>query len=272
MSDIHPTAIIGERVSLGTGVRVGPNVVIEDDVEIGDRTVIGANSYIGRLVEIGTDNDIGFSVQIGGDPQIVDWEYADSRVVIGSHNTIREFATIHRAKAAGDATRIGDHCYIMGTAHVAHDCVIGDHVVICNGALVAGHAEVGDHAFISGNCAVHQFVRLGRRCMLRGLTAVGKDVVPFTLIDQTNTVRGLNVVGLRRAGLSRETQTQIKDAFREIFHSARPVAETLSALEAQELCAEVNEMIAFIRSSQRGFCLTHSTALRGQTQNDSDER
>ena len=268
VTEIHPTAIVSERVALGDGVKIGPHVIIEDDVEIGDRTEIGAGSFIGRLVKIGRDNHIGRTVQIGGDPQFIGWKPTDSYVVIGSHNTIREFATIHRAELAGDATRIGNHCFIMGTAHIAHDCSLGDYVVVCNGALLAGHVEVGDHAFISGNCAIHQFVRVGRLTMIRGLTAVGKDVVPFTLIDQTNTVRGLNSEGLRRAGLAREVEAQIKEAFREIFHSLRTVSESLSILEAQSTCDEVTEMIEFVRSSRRGVCLAHSTALRGRMRNE----
>jgi len=260
MADIHPTAILGERVRLGAGVSVAAGAIIADDVTIGDGTRVGPRCYIGRWSEIGRNNDIGFSVQLGGDPQVVGWQPVDSRVVIGEGNTIREFATIHRAMNAGQETRIGNNCYLMGTAHVAHDCRVADQVVICNGALLAGHVEVGDKAFISGNCPIHQFVRIGRLAMIRGLTAVGKDVVPFTLIDQTNTVRGLNLVGLRRSGLAAEAVKEIRDAYRRIFRSKDTMTESLAALEAGGPCAEVREMIDFIRASKRGICLTHSTA------------
>ncbi len=263
MPDIHPTAIVGERVKLGHGVNVGPHAIIENDVTIGDRTSVGPSALIGRHTEIGADNEIGFMAHLGGEPQIVGWERADSRLVIGSHNIIREFVTVHRAKEAGDATVIGDHCYLMVTAHVAHDCRIGNHVTICNGSLVAGHVEVGDHAFISGNCVIHQFVRLGRLTMLRGLTAVGKDVLPFTMIDQTNLVRGLNTVGLRRSEITAPARREIKSAFKAIFRTTRPVTESVEQIESQPMCDEVREMIEFIRASERGICVAHTTARRG---------
>jgi UDP-N-acetylglucosamine acyltransferase len=260
MPDIHPTAIIGERVRLGEGVTVAAGAIIEDDVTVGDHTRIGPRSFVGRWTEVGQKNDIGFSVQLGGDPQVVGWQPVESRVVVGDGNTIREFATIHRAMEAGNETRIGNNCFLMGTAHVAHDCRVADQVVVCNGALLAGHVDVGEKAFISGNCPIHQFVRIGRMAMIRGLTAVGKDVVPFTLIDQTNTVRGLNMIGLRRSDLPADSVKQIKDAYKHIFRSGDTMAESLAALEETAPCPEVMEMIEFIRASKRGICLTHSTA------------
>ncbi len=264
MTLIHPTAIIDKGAQIGSDVHIGPHAVIEADVVVGERTRIGPGAFIGRLSTIGPDNRIGMSVQIGGDPQILDWKPVDSRVVIGSGNTIREFASIHRAELAGDVTIIGSNCFIMGSAHIAHDCRIGNQVAICNGALLAGHVSVGDCAFISGNCTVHQFVRIGHQAIIRGLTAVGKDVVPFIVIDQTNTVRGLNTVGMKRANLSPEVHDQIKKAYREIFRTSRPVTESLTLLEQWSLCEEVREMIEFIRMSERGICLAHATAMRGR--------
>jgi UDP-N-acetylglucosamine acyltransferase len=270
MATIHPTAIVGERVTLGSDVRVGPFAIIEDDVVIGDRCVIGARAQIGSLTEIGPDNQIGVGAVIGGDPQILGWEPVDSRTVIGSGNVIREYATVHRAKHAGDATVIGDDNFIMAVSHIAHDCQIGNRVVICNGALVAGHVTVGDRAFISGNCPIHQFVRIGRFAMIRGLTAVGKDVVPFTLIDQTNTVRSLNLVGLRRSGLPADNQRGIREAYRVIFRTTRPVSESLKTLEASPQCDEVREIIDFIRTSERGICLAHSRSKRISKDEDAE--
>jgi UDP-N-acetylglucosamine acyltransferase len=268
MANVHPTAILGERITIGEGGTIGPHAIIEDDVVIGDGCRIGPGAFIGRLSEIGSDNEIGMNAQIGGDPQILGWKPVDSRVVIGSHNVIREFASIHRAKEPGAVTSIGDHCYLMGSAHVAHDCVIHDHVVLCNGALIAGHVEVGDHAFISGNCAIHQFVRVGRFVMMQGLTAVSKNIAPFTLIDRTNTVRGLNRVGLRRSGISPENRQAIKEAFREIFRSTRPVHESLAIVESSPMCDEVREMVEFIRSSKRGICLSPRATLAEQENED----
>ncbi len=262
MTDIHPTAVLGARVTLGRDVRIGPGAVIEDDVTIGDRTQVGPHAVVGRLTQLGADNRIGLAALVGGEPQIVGWQEADSRLRIGDGNTIREYVSIHRAWKSGDETVVGDRCYFMASSHVAHDCRIGNEVILVNGALLAGHVTVGDNAFISGNCVVHQFVRIGRRVMIRGMTALGKDVVPFALVDQSNTVRMLNKVGLKRAGLPRETLRELDHAFREIFRSGRPLFESLAVLEEQPRCSEVQEMIDFIRTSERGICLWYSTQVR----------
>ncbi len=262
MAEIHPTAAVGERVHLGTEVRVGPGAVIEDDVTIGDRSVIGPHALVGRYTVMGTDTVLGLAAMVGGEPQIVGWQPCESRVVLGDRNTVREYASIHRAKDPGGETVIGDDGYFMAASHVAHDCRLGNHVILVNGALIAGHVEIGDHAFISGNCVVHQFVRIGRRVMVRGLTALGKDVVPFALVDQSNTVRMLNKVGLRRAGFERAVVAELERAYREIFRSERPLFQSLEVLEARPRCPEVQEMIDFIRSSRRGICLWYSTQVR----------
>lgn len=255
ITDIHSTALVGERVQLGADVRIGPGVIVSDDAVIGDRTTIDAYSFIGPATEIGPDNRIGMSVHVGGDPQITGWEAVASRCRLGAGNTLREFVTIHRAKDADGETIVGDGCTLMVASHVAHDCRVGNNVVLVNGVLLAGHVEVGDNAFVSGNCVVHQFVRIGRRVMVRGLTALTKDVVPFTLVDETNTVRGLNKVGLQRAGLPKSTIGQLDWAYREIFRSSRPVSHSVLLIEKERPCDEVREMTNFIRASTRGICL-----------------
>lgn len=261
-AEIHPSAVVGERVTLGADVRIGPGAVVEDTVAIGDRTEIGPHAFVGRWTVLGADNRIGLAAQVGGEPQVIGWTPVESRVVLGAGNTIREYASVHRGKDAGGETVIGDGCYLMGSSHVAHDCRLGNEVVLVNGALLAGHVEVGDNAFISGNCVVHQFVRIGRRVMVRGMTALGKDVVPFVLVDQSNTVRSLNKVGLRRAGISADGVRELDQAFRLIFRSKQPLSEALASLESQTMGAEVDEMVGFIRASRRGICLNYSTQVR----------
>lgn len=262
MAAIHPTAIVGERVTLGVDVRIGAGAIIEDDVFIGDRTMVGAHAFVGRLTRIGPDNRIGMCAQIGGDPQIIGWTPTDSRVVIGARNIIREYASIHRGKDDGGETVVGDGCFLMGSSHIGHDCRLGAEVILANGALLAGYVEVHDNAFISGNCAIHQFVRIGRRTMIRGLTAVGKDVVPFVVVDQTNTVRSLNNVGLRRAGFAPEIVRGLKEAYRILFRSGRPLLACVEELEGRSMCAEVAEMLAFIRASKRGICFAEPPGAR----------
>lgn len=262
MTQIHPTAVVGERVTLGADVRIGPGAVIEDDVRIGDRTHIGPHAFVGRYTVMGADNSVGVAAVVGGAPQIVGWQETDSRLRMGDGNTIREYVSVHRAWKSGDETVIGDRCYLMASSHVAHDCRLGNEVILVNGVLIAGHVSIGDNAFLSGNVVVHQFVRVGRRVMVRGMTALGKDVVPFALVDQSNTVRMLNKVGLRRAGFPRETVRALDHAFREIFRSGRPLFQSVDLLEAEPQCDEVREMLEFIRASERGICLWYSTQVR----------
>ncbi len=269
--DIHPSAFVGERVRLGSRVRIGLGAIVEDDVTIGDGCEIGPHAFVGRHTVMGRHNRIGFAAQVGGEPQVVSWERCDSRVVLGDGNTVREYASLHRAMTSGAETIIGNNCYLMGSSHVAHDCRLGDHVILVNGALIAGHVEIGDRTFISGNCVVHQFVRIGRLVMVRGLTALGKDVVPFALVDQSNTVRTLNKVGLRRAGFSRDTLADLDRAFREIFRSERPLFQSLDALEQTPASTETREMIAFIRSSKRGICQWYSTQVKRNAARARDE-
>lgn len=259
---IAKTAYVGEGASLGAEVTVGPGAIIEDGAVIGPRCQIGPQAYISGFTEMGPDNRIGQAAHVGGEPQAVGWEPVASRLSLGAGNVIREYVSLHRALAEGGETRIGDRCFLMGSCHVAHDCRLGDEVVMANGALLAGHVEVGDNSFISGNCVVHQFVRIGRRVMVRGLTALGKDVVPFVLVDQSNSVRSLNKVGLRRAGFPREVIAELNQAFRTIFRSEHTVTEAVEQVSAGEPCAEVVEMLDFIRASKRGICLTFSTQVR----------
>lgn len=262
MTDIHASAVIGERVRLGPGVRIGPGAVIEDDVSIGERSVIGPHAVVGRMTVLGAETTLHLAAHVGGEPQVVGWQPVDSRVVVGDGTTIREYVSIHRGMNEGGETVVGERCYLMASSHVAHDCRLGNGVILVNGALLAGHVTVGDDAFISGNCVVHQFVRIGRRVMVRGMTALGKDVVPFALVDQSNTVRMLNKVGLRRAGFPRDVMRELDTAFREIFRSERPLSQSLELLEAGPMCAEVREIVDFIRESRRGICLWYSTQVQ----------
>lgn len=259
---IHPTASLGTRVRLGADVCIGAGAIVEDDVVLEDRVAVGPHAVVGRLTTVGAGSRIGLAALVGGEPQIVGWTPVDSRTVIGAGTTIREYASVHRAKSAGDSTVVGAGCYLMASSHVAHDCRLGDGVTLVNGALLAGHVEVGDHAFISGNCVVHQFVRIGRRAMVRGLTAVGKDVVPFVIIDQTNALRGLNKVGLRRAGMAPTVIKALERLFRDLFRSSRPVRDALAAIEAGPMIDEVREVVAFVRASKRGICSSYSSSAR----------
>jgi UDP-N-acetylglucosamine acyltransferase len=189
---------------------------------------------------------------LGGEPQDVSFEGGDSRLLIGDDNRIREGVTIHRGSPGG-ATVVGSGCFLMACAHIAHDDRIGEQVIMANNVALAGHVEIGDRAFLSGGVVVHQFSRIGRLAMIGGNSKIVQDCLPFIITDGVpGVVRGLNIVGLRRAGIGASQVRALKEAYRLLLRSALPLADALSrmAVIADPL---VDELIAFVRSSKRGF-------------------
>jgi UDP-N-acetylglucosamine acyltransferase len=266
---IDPTAIIHPKAELHESVEVGPHVIIDEGVHIGARTVILANAVITGWTEIGEDNVIHYGAVIGHRPQHVLYKGAQTFTRIGNRNIIREYVTIHRAFEPGHATVIGDDNFLMALSHVAHDCKIGNQVVIVNGALLAGHVSVDDMTVISGNVAVHQFVRIGKLAMIRGLTGIGKDVPPYMIVSGVNQIRGLNVVGLKRAGFSAEARERVKQGYKILYRSGLNVNQALAKLESEHLGAEVQIIIDFVRSSKRGIC-RHATPEEMEKEEDVD--
>ncbi len=251
---IHPTAIVDPAARIGPGTRIGPYCVLEGPVEIGPGNEILAHSVILGRVRIGAGNHIGPHACIGTPPQSIGAHAQDTGVVIGDRNVIREFATIHRALDPERPTRIGDGNFIMSGGHVAHDCVVGDHCVLTNGAFVSGHCQIGDRVNISSPVGVHQFVRIGRLAILSAGAQVGMDVPPFMLVEGRNTVRGLNRVGMQRAGIGPEARRQIKHVYRVLYRSGLPLDQALDALEGEDLLPEPREIVAFCRApSRRGI-------------------
>jgi UDP-N-acetylglucosamine acyltransferase len=252
---VHPLAAVAHGARLGADVRVGPFAVIEDDVEVGDGCTIAAHAVIKRYTRMGPRNRIAEHAVIGGEPQDVKFHGQPSYVVIGSGNLIREGATIHRASEEGGETRVGDDNFLMAYSHIAHDCQIGNRTVIANGALVAGVVRVGDRAFISGNVVIHQFARIGRIAMVGGLARISQDCLPFMITEGSPArVRGLNLVGLRRAGVAAPDVAALKQAL-AVLRSRLLLHDALVMLEASP-SALVREVAQFIRDSKRGF--THA--------------
>ncbi len=250
---IHPTAIISAGARLGEGVSIGPYAVIESDTVIGDRTEIRAHAVIKRFTEIGAENVIYEGAVIGGEPQDLAFTACESRVRIGDRCSIREGATVHRGTQAGSTTVIGSDCYVMAYAHVAHNCSLGDRVIIANNVALAGYVEIGDRVFISGGVVVHQFCRLGRLAMIGGNSKVVQDCLPFVTTDGVpGRARGLNVVGLRRAGFKAGEVRALKEAYRLLLRAGLPLEEALAQLGRLN-DANVNELIEFVRGSKRGF-------------------
>jgi len=255
---IHPLAAVAGGAQLGAGVRVGPFAVIEDDVEIGEGCAIAAHAVIKRYTRMGARNRVAEHAVIGGEPQDVKFRGRPSYLVIGAANLIREGVTIHRASVEGGETRIGDENFLMAYSHIAHDCQVGNQTVIANGALVAGFVSVGDRAFVSGNVAIHQFARIGRLAMVGGLARISQDCLPFMISEGSPArARGLNIVGLRRAGVAAQDVAALKKAL-ALLRSGLLLQEALGELEGSD-SALVRELAQFIRESKRGF--THPSAV-----------
>jgi UDP-N-acetylglucosamine acyltransferase len=245
--------VVGSGVELADGVEIGPLCVVDGRVSIGARTrLIGHATILGDTT-IGTDNVIHPSAVIGDEPQDLAYKGGPRRVIIGDRNIFREGVTIHRGSEHGDATIIGNGNFFMQNAHAAHDCRVGNDTIIAGGALLAGWVEAGDRSLVSGNCVVHQYVRIGRLAMMRGLSRTSRDIPPFCIMDLTHTLRGINVVGMRRVGYHASSIRALRNAFNVLFGTRRNLKNAIAELEGSaNLTPEVTEMITFIRQSKRG--------------------
>lgn len=251
---IHPTAIVDPRAEIDRSAEIGPYAVIEGPARIGPRTRISSHAVVTGGAELGADNQVHSGAVIGDVPQDVAFRGAESFLRIGDGNVFREGSTIHRGTKAGTETRIGNRNYFMQQSHVAHNCRIGNDAIVAGGAMLSGYVELGDRAFVSGNCVVHQFVRIGRLALLRGLSRTSRDVPPFCIMDGTHTLRAVNLVGLRRAGVSAEAARAIRTAFKTLFFRPRNLRIALAEVESAPLSPEVKELVEFIRASKRGVC------------------
>ncbi|MBV9958148.1 MAG: acyl-ACP--UDP-N-acetylglucosamine O-acyltransferase [Acidobacteria bacterium] len=250
---IHPTAIISPGAHLAQGVRVGPYAVIEDEVTIRAGCEIGAHAVIKRFTSLGERNRVFEHATLGGEPQDVKFRGERSGLIIGDDNLIRESVTIHRASGEGEVTRVGSRNFLMIGVHLAHNCTVGDDNIFANEVALAGHISVEDHVFLSNNVGAHQFVRMGRYAMVGGKSKIVQDVLPFFTTDgNPPRVRGLNSVGLRRAGFSNETRRALKLAYRLLFRSSRSLTEALGEMEKLN-DDNVRHLISFIKASRRGF-------------------
>jgi len=232
---------------------IHPTAIIEDEVDLGPHCEIGAYAVIKRFTRLGARNRVYEHAVVGGEPQDVKFNGEQSFLEIGDDNIIREFCTLHRASGEGQTTRIGSHNFLMVGVHVAHNCTIGNHNIFANEVALAGHITIEDHVFLSNNVGAHQFVRMGRYAMVGGKSKIVQDVLPFFITDgNPPRVRGVNSVGLTRAGFSEDAKRALKNAYRTLFKSAAPLTDVLSELEHVD-DENVSHLIRFIRGSKRGF-------------------
>jgi UDP-N-acetylglucosamine acyltransferase len=254
---IHSSAFVDGGARLGADVTVDPFAVIHGDAEIGDGCRIGSHTVIHPYTRIGARTHVHAGAVIGDVPQ--DLAFAPGTVSyteIGADCVVREGVTVHRGTKPDSVTRIGERCFLMANSHFAHNCMIGNDVIVVSGALLAGYVEVQDRAFVSGNAVVHQFCRVGRLALVSGLAAVSQDVPPFCMLQTggTNHLVGLNTVGMRRAGLSAEERTAIKQVFKLLFVEQRPREEAMALAAASYPEGAAAELWQFVQMSKRGVC------------------
>lgn len=250
---IHPSAVVSAEVELAPGVEIGPFCLLAGKVRLGRGTrLVGHVTVLGDT-QLGEANVLHPNAVIGDEPQDLNYSGGPRAVRIGDRNVFREGVTVHRGSERGQLTIIGNDNFLMQNAHVAHDCRVGSSTIIAGGALLAGWVELGDHALVSGNCVVHQYVRIGRFAMMRGGSRTSRDIPPFCISDYTHTLRGINVVGMRRGGFSTATVAALRRAFRELFGTRQNLKHAIERMLAGgEVSAEVAELIDFIRASKRG--------------------
>ncbi|NDD66899.1 acyl-ACP--UDP-N-acetylglucosamine O-acyltransferase [bacterium] len=253
---IHPTASVHASAILGKDVSIGPNTIIGENVVIGDHTRIEGHVMVERWTRIGANNHIHFGSVIGSAPQDVKYFGEKSWVVIGDHNTIREYVTINRPTGKNEVTKIGSHNLILTSAHVAHNVEMGDYVTVVNQVNIAGHCQIGDRAVIGGMTGIHQFTRIGTGAMVGAYTRLPQDVPPYMLCEgNPATIRTINMVGLRRLGLPRTTLQDIRTIYRVYYQSSKNTTQALAELDSMGIeSAEGQLLLAFLKTdSHRGI-------------------
>ena len=252
---VHSTAIVDPSAKLGTGTIVGPYCVVEAGVSLGENCWLQHHATLCGPLNAGRGNRFYAYCSIGQQTQDLKYRGEPTYLEIGDDNTFREFVTINRSTSESGKTRVGSRGNFLAYSHIGHDCAVGDGVVFSNNGTLAGHVQVGNHAVIGGLTAVHQFCRIGRFAITGGCSKIVQDVPPFMIADGNPAeVRGINQVGLERAGFSPEKIKPIKDAFRLIYRGKMNTAQAVAALrENLGGSAEVQSIVQFIEESERGI-------------------
>jgi UDP-N-acetylglucosamine acyltransferase len=252
---VAPTARIHPEATVGAGCRIGEFCVIESDVSIGAACLLEPYVYVKRWTTMGERNEISAGTVLGTDPLDKGFTGERSYLRIGHGNKIREHFTISRGTAPESVTEIGDENYVMTSGHIAHNCRVGNRTVIASCALLAGYVELEDQSFISGGVVVHQFSRIGRLAMIGGNTRVNSDVPPFFLYAGHDVVaKGLNVVGLKRAGYKASDVSVLKKAYQILYRSGLKLQDALARIETEIPTPDTLHLVSFIRASKRGIC------------------
>ncbi len=252
---IHPTAIISTTANVDPSCTIGPYSVVDDHVVLGANCRLAPHVHITGHTTVGEGNVFHTGCVIGDAPQ--DFKYRDepTRLRIGDHNIFREQVTVHRSNKLSEDTVIGSHNILMANSHIAHNCSLGDRIIIVNGALIAGHVTIADGALISAHCLVHQFVRIGRFALMQGGSLITKDLAPATVACRFNEICGLNIIGLRRAGVSSVERLELKRLYHHLFRSDQNLTDAVAKAEPLFGSPLALEMLQFIKTSKRGVVM-----------------
>lgn len=256
---IHPSTVVYGKLDLEEGAEVGPYCLIQGHVKIGKGTVVEGHVSLGSkggVVEIGANNHFHPGAVIGGPPQDITYKGEETSLIIGDHNTFREFSTVNLATSKEDKkTIIGSHCYLMSYTHIGHDCRIGNNVIIANDSHLGGHCIIDDYVVIGGMCAFNQFTRVGQGSFIAGGSIVNKDILPFSKAHGNHAViRATNKVGLARRGLPREEVENIHRAIRILIMGSDTQEEALARIDTECSNSEnIEYLVNFIRQSKRGI-------------------
>jgi len=248
-------AVVSANAHLENDVVVGPNSIIEDDVVIGSGTQIASNVLVASGTRIGKDCRIHHGAVLGTIPQDLKFKGESTTLEIGDHTTIREYATLNRGTHERQKTTVGNHCFIMAYAHVAHDCDVGNHVILANSVNMAGHVVIEDYVIIGGLSPIHQYVRIGGHSMIGGGFRVPKDVPPYILAGHEPMVfQGLNIVGLKRRNFPAETIDLLEEAYRILYQSRLNVSQAVERIKSElPQTPEIQHILGFVSASKRGI-------------------
>ncbi|MBI4665866.1 MAG: acyl-ACP--UDP-N-acetylglucosamine O-acyltransferase [Nitrospinae bacterium] len=255
-AQIHPTAIVDPNAIIGDGCQIGPFSIIGPNVTLGANCVVGPRVSM-DWTRMGANCHVGANTIVGGNPQIYNWKNVPSWVETGDNVFINELTAIHRSMYENGATVIGEGCYVMTQTHMGHDCKLGKGVTVTTLAGLSGHVEVGDYAVIGGAAGIHQFVRIGSMAMVGGMSRIVQDVPPYFIVAGVPCrARGINVIGMRRRGVSRDERNAVKKAFHILNSPSLLLPDAVAKVEtdiAQD--GAVKELIEFAKTTKRGLTL-----------------
>jgi len=255
---IDSTARVSPDADIAKGVEIGPFCVIDAGVKIGKGCRIQGHVWLTGKTQLGENNVIGYGSVIGSDPQDLQFDSSiSSNVVMGDHNTLREYVTIHRSSQVGQSTQIGNGNYLMSHSHLGHDSTIGNENILANNVMVAGYVTIGDKVFLGGGGGFHQFVNVGSYSVVQGNSSVSQDVPPYCMAHGQNKLLGLNVVGLKRAGFNSAQRKEIKELYKLFFQGELPRREAIEQAKQRPLSPQAQVLLDAVEKASRKGVMGH---------------